>query len=235
MGRRSTLSNTVVVVTPNTDTGDNVPPSTPGALTVSATDGSTAALEWSPSTDNVGVTGYEVYRFDGVFNSWLLATATGTSHTVPLYAGRNTFYVRARDAAGNLSIATNSIDVAGVSGTPPGTTGPPVTPVLCQVTYSNQAQWTGGFVASVTIRNASTSAAVNGWTLAFTFPGDQRLTNAWNVRATQAGAAVTAQNVGWNGTIPVGGSVTFGMQGAWTGSNAAPAAFTLNGTACALA
>jgi hypothetical protein len=55
------------------------------------------------------------------------------------------------------------------------------------------------------------------------------------VRATQAGAAVTAQNVGWNGTIPVGGSVTFGMQGAWTGSNAAPAAFTLNGTACALA
>jgi cellulose 1,4-beta-cellobiosidase len=107
-----------------------------------------------------------------------------------------------------------------------------VTPGLCQVTYTNQAQWSGGFVASVTIRNTSTAAAIEGWTLGFTFPGGQRITSAWNVRATQAGAAVTAQNVDWNRTIRAGGSVTFGMQGTWSGSNAAPAAFTLNGTGC---
>ena len=238
MGRRSTSSNSVVTVTPNTDTGDTSPPSALTGLAVSASNGSTATLTWSPSTDNVGVTGYEVYHFDGVFISRLLATVTGTSHTVSLSAGRNTFYVRARDAAGNLSIVTNSVDVTGVSGSPPGTTGPPVTtsppvtPGPCQVTYTNQAQWSGGFVASVTIRNTSASAAIEGWTLGFTFPGGQRITSAWNVRATQAGAAVTAQNVDWNRTIRAGGSVTFGMQGTWSGSNAAPAAFTLNGTGC---
>lgn len=230
MGRRSATSNTVTVVTPNTDTGDTIPPSAPGGLTAASTPtGSTAQLNWTASTDNVGVTGYDVYSFDGLFNSRLLATVAGTVHTVPLSVGRNVFYVRARDAAGNLSAASNSVNVAGLPNT---STSPPVTPGLCTVTYTNQSQWSGGFVASVTIRNASTSAAINGWTLTFTFPGDQRITSAWSARVTQTGALVTAQHHDWNGTIPVGGSVTFGMQGTWTSSNAAPAAFSLNGTGC---
>ena len=69
--------------------------------------------------------------------------------------------------------------------TPTPTPTPSTTPGSgsCQVTYSTQSQWAGGFVASVTIANPG-SAAINGWTLAFTFPGDQKITNAWSGRLT---------------------------------------------------
>ncbi|BCB90867.1 hypothetical protein Psuf_081800 [Phytohabitans suffuscus] len=226
MGRRSPGSSSVRVVTPNTDTGpDTTPPTTPPGFALTGQTATTATVAWSPATDDTGVTGYDVYRFDGLYISTLLATVTGTSVTVPLGAGRNLLYVRARDAAGNVSIATNPVTVQGA-------TNPPVTPGLCLVTYTTTAQWSGGFVASVTIRNTSPSAAVDGWTLTFAFAGEQRVTNAWSARVTQTNAVVTAQNADWNGTVPVGGSVTFGMQGTWSGSYAAPAAFALNGTGC---
>jgi endoglucanase/cellulose 1,4-beta-cellobiosidase len=242
MGRRSTSSNQVVVVTPNTDTGpDTTPPGMPPGFNLVSQTASTAQLAWSPATDNVGVTGYDVYKFDGVFISTLLATVTGTTHEVRLGPGRNQFYVRARDAAGNLSIATSAVNVLAPTNlpttnptettNPPVTTSPPVTGE-CQVTYTNTTQWRGGFVSSVTIRNTSASTAVDGWTLTFAFAGDQRVTSAWNTRATQAGAVVTARDAEWNRTIPAGGSVTFGMYGAWSASNAAPTAFTLNGADC---
>ena len=37
----------------------------------------------------------------------------------------------------------------------------------------------------------------------------------------------------YNGTIPAGGSTSLGFQGAWTSSDAAPTAFTVNGSPCA--
>jgi cellulase/cellobiase CelA1 len=107
-----------------------------------------------------------------------------------------------------------------------GTTG-----ASCQVTYTTQSQWTGGFVASVTIANSG-SSAINGWTLAFTFPGDQKITDAWNGVASQSGENVTIANESYNATIPAGGSTSLGFQGTWSASDAAPTAFTVNGTAC---
>jgi hypothetical protein len=101
----------------------------------------------------------------------------------------------------------------------------------CRVTYTPQ-QWQGGFTANVTVANTGGSA-INGWTLTFTFPGDQRVSNAWNATLTQSGAAVTARNVDFNGSVAPGGSASFGFQGTWSSSNPAPAAFSLNGTSCA--
>jgi hypothetical protein len=49
---------------------------------------------------------------------------------------------------------------------------------------------------------------------------------------TQSAAQVTATNLSWNGTVSAGSSVTFGLQASFTGTNSAPTAFTLNGTAC---
>jgi hypothetical protein len=46
---------------------------------------------------------------------------------------------------------------------------------------------------------------------------------------------VTARNLAWNGSLPVNGSKTFGFQGTYSGTFAAPSTFTLNGTACAKA
>ncbi|WP_433688311.1 cellulose binding domain-containing protein [Micromonospora carbonacea] len=227
-GHSSQWSAPLTIVTPATDTGpDTVPPSAPGTLTVTDVTAASAKLNWTPSTDNVGVTGYNVYRWDGVFVSTLVATVTGTSYQLSIAPSvPNRYYVRARDAAGNVSIATNEVRV-----TPPTdpTTAPPGT--TCAVTYQKQSEWPGGFVVDVTVENTATTA-VNGWTLAFTFPGDQRITTLWSATYTQSGSAVTIRNANWNGTIAAGASVTFGFQGSWSGSNAVPTGFSLNGVPC---
>jgi cellulase/cellobiase CelA1 len=236
-GRRSAVSNEVTIVTPLTDTGpDTTPPPAPTNLTATDVTPTEAVLTWSPPADVQDVTGYQVYRFDGVFVSTLLATVTGTSHPVPLTNGRNNFYVRARDAAGNVSIATNRLRLEG-SGTPtePPPTPPPTTPALdpvsCRITYTTQAQWTGGFVAGLTIHNTGT-APVSGWQLTFAYPDDQRVSSVWNATHAQSGEAVTFRDVGWNKVVPAGGSVSFGLLGTWTGANRAPTGFMVNDSVC---
>jgi cellulase/cellobiase CelA1 len=104
-------------------------------------------------------------------------------------------------------------------------------PPGCAVTYRNVSRWAGGFVAEVTIA-AVADAPINGWTLAFDFTGDQRVTNSWNAVIAQTGTTVTARNEAWNPVIPPAGTVTFGIQGTWHDSDAPPKAFTLNGTPC---
>jgi endoglucanase len=100
------------------------------------------------------------------------------------------------------------------------------------VRYALDNSWNNGFVANVTITNNG-SSPVNGWTLGWTFPGDQRVVNAWNAVVTPNGAAHTARNMDYNRTINPGASTSFGFQGAFSASNATPTSFTLNGTACA--
>ncbi|MFC4033262.1 glycoside hydrolase family 6 protein [Streptomyces polygonati] len=116
---------------------------------------------------------------------------------------------------------------------PPTTTPPPSTPpasAACAVSYKVASAWSGGFTADVTVRNTG-SAAVNGWSLKWTFPADQKITSAWNARTTQSGASVTATDLGYNATVPAGGSTGFGFQGTGSGTSS-PTAFTLNGAAC---
>jgi hypothetical protein len=100
----------------------------------------------------------------------------------------------------------------------------------CKVSYT-KSEWQGGLTGNVTITNTG-STAVNGWTLGFAFPGDTKVTTAWNATAAQSGASVTATNVSYNGTIPAGANTSFGFQGTWTSNDANPTAFTLNGTVC---
>ncbi|MCL6590590.1 MAG: cellulase family glycosylhydrolase [Firmicutes bacterium] len=100
------------------------------------------------------------------------------------------------------------------------------------VTYVITADWGSGANADVTIKN-NTATAVNGWTLAWSFPGNQTITNMWNATYTQSGAAVSAKDAGYNATIGAnGGTVSFGFGMNYSGTNAKPTAFTLNGTAC---
>ncbi len=134
--------------------------------------------------------------------------------------------------AGTYNVTVTATDTTGASGSASFTwTVGTVTTGGCHVTYTTQSQWTGGFVAQITIANNGTSA-INGWTLKFTFPGDQKITNAWNGTVSQSGEAVTITNASYNGTIPAGGNTSLGFQGTWTNSDAAPASFTVNGTTC---
>jgi chitodextrinase len=88
--------------------GDTQPPTAPGNLRSTGTTSSSASLAWNASTDNVGVTGYDVQQ-DGS----TVTTVSGTSTTVSGLAASTTyqFRVRARDAAGNTSGFSNTISV----------------------------------------------------------------------------------------------------------------------------
>ncbi|MFF9193893.1 glycoside hydrolase family 9 protein [Streptomyces sp. NPDC014779] len=113
-----------------------------------------------------------------------------------------------------------------------GGTEPQPPAAACAVTYTVNNVWNTGFTATVTVKNTGTSA-VDGWQLAWTYPGGQRVTSAWNATVTQNGTTVTARNADWNRSIAPGGTVGFGVQGSHTGANPAPTSFTLNGSACA--
>ncbi|WP_030333759.1 cellulose binding domain-containing protein [Micromonospora parva] len=229
LGQRSNWSDVLTVVTPVTDTGpDTTPPSAPQSLTVGEVTASTATLSWSSSTDNVGVLGYSVYQFDGWFTSRLIATVPGTTYTASLPTStptplRNLYYVRARDAVGNVSIASNTVELPTMPTTPP--------PATCRVTYRNQSEWPGGFVATATVYNLG-AAPVDGWTVTFSYPGDQQVTSGWNATIGQTGTTVTARNVDWNRVLAPDGSATFGIQGRWGVSDAPPTGFSLNGAPC---
>ncbi|MBP2708400.1 PHB depolymerase family esterase [Microbispora sp. RL4-1S] len=103
----------------------------------------------------------------------------------------------------------------------------------CRVAYTANS-WNNGFTANLTITNTG-GAAVNGWTVTWTWPGDQQVSNAWNATVTQSGRQVTARNMSYNAAIPAGGNTSFGFQASYSGANTAPTAFALNGTACATA
>jgi hypothetical protein len=104
----------------------------------------------------------------------------------------------------------------------------------CSVTYTRNSQWTGppnGFTAQVTIANTGTTA-ISGWSLAFTFPGDQMITSNFNGGFSQTGENATLANASYNGAIAPGASITDGFQGTWTSNDTSPASFTLNGATC---
>jgi hypothetical protein len=87
------------------DTGDTQAPTAPANLTLSQPAAGQIGLTWSAATDDVGVTGYTVYR-DGT----PVATPTGTAFTETRPAGtRVEYFVRARDAAGNESADSNHV------------------------------------------------------------------------------------------------------------------------------
>jgi hypothetical protein len=109
----------------------------------------------------------------------------------------------------------------------PSSTG---APGACKVADTVSA-WNTGLTENITITNTGT-AAINGWSLAFTLAAGQSVTNSWNATISPATGAVTAKNVSYNAQIPPGGTTTFGFQANHTGNAAAPSGFSLNGSPC---
>ncbi|QKV71627.1 PHB depolymerase family esterase [Streptomyces harbinensis] len=122
------------------------------------------------------------------------------------------------------------LDRGGDPGPGPGP-GPDPQPGACRVAVATNA-WNSGLTAEVTVTNTG-SAAVNGWSLTFALPAGQTLTSGWNAGYTTSGGTVTATPVAHNTVIAPGASVGFGYQATHTGDATAPAAFALNGAACA--
>ncbi|WP_030977447.1 carbohydrate binding domain-containing protein [Streptomyces sp. NRRL S-1824] len=97
---------------------DTQAPTAPSGLQSTGKTSSSATLSWTAATDNVGVTGYDIYQ-----GGTKVSTVTGTSATVSGLAASTTysFTVKARDAAGNVSAASNAVSVTTSSGGSGGT------------------------------------------------------------------------------------------------------------------
>jgi chitodextrinase len=190
--------------------GDTTPPSVPANLAVTGTTASSASLSWSPSTDNVGVAGYKVYR-----NGVQVGTPAGTSFTDTGLspATQYTYTVAAYDAAGNVSARSSGV-TATTSSSGGGSGG-------CTATLSVTNQWNNGFTANVTVTNTGT-APTNGWKVSWSWAGNEQITNIWNGVLVSSGPPVTVANASYNGSIAPGGNTSFGFQGTNMGFDPLP-------------
>ena len=108
--------------------GDTSAPTVPGNLRSTGVTTGSVSLAWNAATDNVGVTGYDVYR-----GGTLVTTVGGTTYTDTGRAPATsyTYTVRARDAAGNLSGTSDSVTARTSDGPPdPGPDRMPGAPYL---------------------------------------------------------------------------------------------------------
>jgi GH35 family endo-1,4-beta-xylanase len=107
----SSPSNAVIATT--IDMPDTTPPSAPTGLTASDITSTSVVLSWTASTDDVGVTGYDVFLGnDQPTTDELVATSTTTSVALSgLASGTYSVALRARDSAGNVSEFSKSLVV----------------------------------------------------------------------------------------------------------------------------
>jgi chitodextrinase len=85
---------------------DTTKPSAPTNFHTTTLSKAKASFAWTAATDNVGVAGYRIYR-----NGGLVATTTALTWTDSRQRLATTYYVVAFDAAGNVSVASNSVVV----------------------------------------------------------------------------------------------------------------------------
>src|SRR6218665_3557234 len=190
------VSNTNFTITAGS-APDTIAPTAP-TLTASGTTTTSTTLSWSGATDNIGVTGYDVYR-DGTL---IGSTTTATTYAVSGLANATTyaFTVRAKDAAGNTSVASNVASVTTLTQTP-DTTAPSVPTLSASgtTTTTTNLSWTTatdnvGVTGYDVYRNGTllgsttttTTYAVSGLTAATAY--------TFNVRAKDAAGNTSANS-----------------------------------------
>jgi chitodextrinase len=142
-GNISVASNAVSVTT-TAVVADTTAPTAP-TLSASGTTSTTTNLSWTGATDNVAVTGYDVYKGTTLLGS----TTTATTYAVSGLTASTTysFTVKAKDAAGNVSVASNAVSV---------TTSAATTVTYCTSQGNSTADEKIGKVVFGTINNTST-------------------------------------------------------------------------------
>ncbi|MEO3858233.1 cellulose binding domain-containing protein [Acrocarpospora sp. B8E8] len=218
-GNTSAFTAPVTAVPPPCPTSpppDTQPPTTPGTPTATITCGS-ATLNWTASTDNVGVTGYEIWRAPGTTGGTFVSVGTSTT-TSFTQSGVGTFryQIRARDTAGNASAFTPPITVI-----TPACPSPTPGTGACTAVYSQVSSWSGAFQGQVTVTNTGTTPTT-GWTVTLTFPNGQQITQIWGARTSGTASPYTITNESYNGTLAPNASTTFGFLANWSGTNNPP-------------
>ncbi len=182
---------------------DRTPPTAPTSLTATAASSSSIRLAWNASTDNVGVTGYLVYRGGSqiakVGGTTLAFTDTGLSASTTY-----SYTVKARDAAGNVSAASNVATATTLP--PPDGTAPSVPANVSasavsssqiQVTWSASTDDPGGSgVASYGVyQDGALVATVPATTTSYTATGLAAATTyGFSVSATDTAGNTSARS-----------------------------------------
>jgi len=243
----NTTVSAAVPVTVDNPVPDTQPPTVPAGLSAVAASPTRIDLNWSASTDNVGVTGYEVFR-----NATRIATVTGTSyHDTSLAPNtRYTYAVNAVDAAGNHS----GFSTPASASTPRDTTPPAVaiaapssrSTVAGTVTVVAAAADDVG-VAGVRFSMDEvdlgpediTAPFSTAWNTVQSAPGPHKLlalardaagntTESFEVVVTVAGPPYTLTN-GGNKTVVQGSGVATTIQASRTDPNPATMTFSVSG------
>ncbi|MFJ9541955.1 glycosyl hydrolase family 18 protein [Streptomyces sp. NPDC101225] len=128
---------------------------------------------------------------------------------------------RHRAAAG---FATLLLPLAGLV----GLASPAQAATNATATYTKTQDWGTGFGGQWTIKNTGASS-ISSWTVEWDFPSGTSVTSAWDADVTSSGTHWTAKNKSYNGTLAPGASVSFGFNGAGSGS---PSNCKLNGDSC---
>ncbi|MEN8905624.1 MAG: endo-1,4-beta-xylanase [Clostridiales bacterium] len=124
-----------------------------------------------------------------------------------------------------LGVSPTSQNTATISQTPSVTSSPSNEDY--SIEYTIQSDWNGGATISMKITN-NTSSDKNNWSVNWNFTGNQQITNLWNASYTQSGTSVSVTNSEWNSTITAGGSVNFGFNISYNGTNSVPDNITIN-------
>lgn len=106
--------------------------------------------------------------------------------------------------------------------------GPAEAATSATATYTKVSDWGSGFEGKWTVKNTGTTT-IGSWTVEWDYPSGTGVTSAWDATVTSSGTHWTGKNVGWNGTLSPGASVSFGFNGAGPG---APGGCKINGAPC---
>jgi len=212
--------------------------------------GSSAGFTLSPSASTVSVTqgasGTDTITVadTGGFTGSVAFTASGLPSGVTASfspASSTSSSLLTLTASSTATTGAFTVTVTGTSGSTTASTtftlsvGPSGGGSACTVDYTISPQNSSNFGANITIVNGG-STTLSNWVLTWSFANGQTISSSWNGTVAQSGANITvSEQAGqsWE-NIPAGGSYTgFGFNGTWNGTtNAVPAAFSLNGTAC---
>jgi Glycosyl hydrolase family 12/Cellulose binding domain/Putative Ig domain len=195
----------------NGSSGNAVTVTNPGNQT--GTVGTAASLQVRASDSASGQT--LSYSASGLPPGESINSATGLISGTPTTAGTYNVTVTARDGTGASGSAAFTWTIG--SGSSGG---------ACTAAYAITSSWAGGFQAQVTV--TAGASGLSGWSVGWTFPGNQKITNLWNGTYSQTGSgqSVTVSNAPYNGTLAPGASTTFGFTASYTGSNVAPASLS---------
>ncbi|MEY9840100.1 endo-1,4-beta-xylanase [Streptacidiphilus sp. EB103A] len=203
-------------------------PATAANLAQQATDYATVINDCLGVSGCVGVSQWGVGDADswipGFFSGYGAATMYDSNYQPkPAYNAA----VTALGGAGSTSSPSASASAsASPTSSPTGAAG------SCRVADVVNA-WNTGLTENITITNTGTST-VNGWSLGFTLASGQTVTSAWNTTISPSTGTVKATSLSYNGTLAPGAATTIGFQATHAGNTAAPASFTLNGSACSV-